>query len=163
LGQSVQITILAAALIIVVFVITTSKNGRKFEAAHKTGLYKAGIAVRVIEFAFLLFFCASAYLILKGVLGQTAGYILMTVFFICWLPFQFWMYSYIHTSEEMITYFSPSGKQVDIKWKDVKLISSDSLGLVIRSKENKIRVYSFFLNIQGIREAIKKNCPGQIE
>jgi hypothetical protein len=163
MDQTVQFIIIAAVLVIAVLVLTTSKNGRKFESAHNTGLYKTGLAVKLFEFAFLILFCVVTFLTLKSFIGYVAGYVLMTVFFVSWVPFQFWIYTYVFLDEEGITYFRPSGKSANIPWKDIKIVTSDRLGIIIRSAKGNMRIYSFFNGFDKIKLVIKEHCPGVLE
>jgi hypothetical protein len=163
LNMTSQIVIIASMLIIVVLMLTTSKNGRKFESEHKTGLYKAGIAVMVSDIVLLLLICGFAFFTLRGDFDQTAGFILMAVFFVCWVPFQFWIYTYIFLDEEGITYFRPSGKSAHIPWKDIELVTPDRLGIIIRSAKGAMRIYAFFRSFDRIKQKIKEHCPGAVE
>lgn len=161
MDQSMQIIIIAALLVVVVLILTTSKNGRKFETEHKKDIFKTNLIIKIADVLTILFLCASAFLALKSVLSNTAGYILMVVFFLCWLPFQFWSYTYVFMDEEGITYFSPSGKNTCIIWKDVKLVSSGRFGIVVRSAASRLRVYSFFTGFEKIKQSVFEHCPGK--
>ena len=161
MDQSLQIIIIAALLVVVVLILTTSKNGRKFENEHKKGIYKTRLVIKIADVLTVLLLCASAFLALKSVLSSTAGYILMAVFFLCWLPFQFWSYTYVFMDEEGITLFSPSGKSTHMLWKDVRLVSPDRFGIVVRSTADKLRVYSFFSEFDKIKHTVLERCSGK--
>lgn len=158
--DELQITILAAGFLIVAFVLSTSKNGRRFRLAHGgKGLYRASGVIRLAALVALLMFCATALITLRGLLPVAAGIAVIAASFIVWIPLQLWAHSYVFIDASGVTYFRPSGKSASVSWKDVTSVSYSRFGIALNASGNGIYIPAVFKEFDDIKKTAAARCP----
>lgn len=157
--DELRIIILAVAFLIAVLVLTTSKNGRKFRMAHKTGLYRASGVIRIASLIALLLFCAAALFTLWGYIQAAAGFVVIALSFLLWATLQFWAHSYVFIDDAGVTAFSPSGKSTSVLWKDAAFVSYSRFGIRIKHNGGGLYILALYKGFDDIQGAVTAHFP----
>lgn len=155
------LVLIVAIILILAVVIYSTRKVSRLDRTNMPGLFKPAGIIRGAQYALLIVFGVTAYLLTKRLIGFNLGYGLMGASFALWVPFQFWQSARLLLDDTKAAYFDPRGRVTEVPWAEVREVRFLTGGIELHSGKGVLRVPRWMADPDRIRSAIEKNVPAQ--